>query len=369
MLASDPFTVISSALIQTGNQPPVVAYDGTDEWIAGQNAYALWLPYCLEAQDWSFQRMTGPLTRVGPASWPNFTDAYAYPAGALHLIGVWRPDTVSTPPVGNPWGQPSQASLYPMQYKIIGQTIQTNAPNGLTGEWIADRGGADSYSAAFTAALIAFVASSLHVSLGEDLAAGEKTFQLAEAMLDKAAKRVKESEKRRVPFLANPLTADAFTVISSALIQVGAQPPAVAWDGSDDWIDGWNGYQIWLPYCLESRDWNFQTEIATLERIGNATYPRFSDAFALPVNCLHLQTIWRPDLAGMQPAYLGWGMVTPPDAIRPPAIEYRIIGGVIETTAPNGLMGKYLANPETGDAYSATFNLALAAFVAASLFA
>jgi hypothetical protein len=365
MLASDIFTIVSSALIQTGNQPPTASFDGTDEWVAGQNAYELWLPYCLEAYDWTFQRTQGQLTRIGGSSYPGFSDTYQYPPGCLHLISVMRADV--TAPVGDPWGQPTQAGLYPLQYKIIRNSIATNAPNGLAAEWITDVSGSDQYSATFTAALIGFVASSLYASLNEDLVSAETTYKMAEAMLGKAAGRVKEQQSRRTPLMASPLSGDAFTTISSALIQVGAQPPATAWDGTDDWIDGWNAYSIWLPYCLEARDWNFQTAVLPLVRVGDATYPRFSDAYAMPPDCLHLQTVWRPDLAGQMPGYMGWGMTE--GSIRPPQIEYRIIGGVIETSAPFGLTAKYLTVPAGADAYSATFNLALSAFVASSLYA
>ena len=85
----------------------------------------------------------------------------------------------------------------------------------------------------------------------------------------------------------------------------------------------------------------------------------------MPPDCIHLQTIWRTDVAAMQPAYLGWGMTR--DGIVQPQVEYRIIGDVIETTAPEGLTAKYLTQPSGTDTYSATFNLALAGFVTASL--
>lgn len=163
------------------------------------------------------------------------------------------------------------------------------------------------------------------------------------------------------------LASDAFTVINTALIQTGNTPTVVANDGTDEWIAGLNAYELWLPYCLEARDWNFQTAIASLTRVGDATLPRFQDLYAFPPNCLHLQTVWRPDLAAQQPAYLGWGMTR--DGIMTPALEYRIVGGQIETTAPSGLTAKYLTGPEGSDAYSATFVVALITFIASSILA
>lgn len=365
MLASDPFTIVSTALIQTGNDPPVVAFDGTDEWISGFNSYELWLPYCLEAQDWSFQREVGALTRVGNATYPQFTDAYAFPADCLHLITVWRSDLATTSPDRNVWGAAGRQGLFPLEYKIVGSNVECNAPAGLSGEWLRAPAGSDNYSATFNLALVAFVASSLYASLNEDLQAAESNYKLAEELLQKAGQRVREQQNRRVPFVGSPLASDVYTVISSALIQIGRQPPASSWDGTDEWIDGWNAYQVWLPYCLESRDWKFQRTTGALVRTGDATWPRYTDAYGLPQNCLHLITIWRPDLAAQQPQYLGWGITQ--DGLRPPQLEYKIIGNQIQTSAPMGLMAEWLTTPVDGDQYSATFNLALSAFVAASL--
>jgi hypothetical protein len=165
------------------------------------------------------------------------------------------------------------------------------------------------------------------------------------------------------------LASDPFTIISSALIQTGNSPPVVAYDGTDEWIACFNAYELWLPYCIEARDWNFQTAIISLVRTGNATYPRFTDRFAMPPNCIHMQTVWRPDLAAQMPVYLGWGMMSGAESIHPPAVEYRIIGGEIETSAPAGLMAKYLAQPSGTDNYTATFTAALIAYVASSAYA
>lgn len=165
------------------------------------------------------------------------------------------------------------------------------------------------------------------------------------------------------------LASDIFTIVSSAMIQTGNNPPVVAYDGTDEWIVGQNAYELWLPYCLEARDWNFQTVIAALTRVGAATYPRFADAYAIPANCIHLQTVWRPDIAAQMIPYLGWGMLPPAESIHVPQIEYRIIGGTIETTAPEGLSAKYFTQPAGTDRYSATFTAALIAYVASSVYA
>ena len=162
------------------------------------------------------------------------------------------------------------------------------------------------------------------------------------------------------------LSSDPFTLINTALIQTGNQPTVVAHDGTDEWIAGFNAYELWLPYCIEARDWSFQTAIIALTRVGDSDYPRFSDVYAFPPDCTHLQTVWRTDLAAMQPAYLGWGMTR--DGIIQPQIEYRIIGNQIHTTAPSGLTAKYLTVPKGKDTYTATFNIALIAFIASSLF-
>ena len=123
------------------------------------------------------------------------------------------------------------------------------------------------------------------------------------------------------------------------------------------------------PIASKARDWSFQTNIADLVRTGAATYPRFTDRYAMPADCIHLQTVWRPDLQAQQPTYLGWGMMSSAESIHPPAIEYRIIGGEIETSAPTGLRAKYLTLPSGADNYTATFTASLIAYVASSLYA
>lgn len=201
MLSSDAFTVINRALIQTGNQPTVNAWDGTDEWLAGWDAYEIWLPYCLEARDWSFQRTSGPLTRVGAATWPRYSDAYAFPANCLHLLTVWRTDMAAEMPPYYGWGMTRDGLLTPqLEYKILGQTIQTTAPQGLTGEWLTMPAAADQYTQTFIIALIGFVSSSLFISLNEDFAAGEKAQQMAQALLEQAAARTAQQENRKVAF-------------------------------------------------------------------------------------------------------------------------------------------------------------------------
>jgi hypothetical protein len=201
MLASDPFTVINTALIQTGNQPTVAAFDGTDEWLAGWNSYQLWLPYCIEARDWSFQTEIAELTRTGDAATPRFTDQYAFPPNCIHLQTVWRPDMAAMQPIYLGWGMVRDGIVQPqIEYRVIGGRIETSAPFGLTARFLTKPSGQDNYTATFTIALITFVASSLTAALNEDLGMAEKLQAMAEAMLQKAATRSDQQENRRVAF-------------------------------------------------------------------------------------------------------------------------------------------------------------------------
>lgn len=201
MLSSDPYTVINTALIQTGNQPTTATFDGTDEWLAGFNAYQLWLPYCIEARDWNFQTAIVALTRIGASDYPRFSDAYAFPPQCAHLQTVWRTDLAAQQPAYLGWGMLRDGIVQPqIEYRIIGNEIHTSAPQGLTAKYLTAPSGADRYTATFNVALITFVASSLFGSLNEDLGAQEKTLKMAEEMLEEAASRSDQQENRRVAF-------------------------------------------------------------------------------------------------------------------------------------------------------------------------
>lgn len=128
---------------------------------------------------------------------------------------------------------------------------------------------------------------------------------------------------------------DKLGVVNAALLATGNNPVVVAGDNSDEWRVGSSAYDRMLPVVLAKHDWKFQTEIAALVRTGNSQFPGYQDAFAKPVDCLHLENVWDTYLASLiDPNWYPTGMSR--DGIRAPPMEYRIIGDQVNCTTVTG---------------------------------
>lgn len=134
---------------------------------------------------------------------------------------------------------------------------------------------------------------------------------------------------------------DKLTVINNALIATGNEPVTTD-DGSAQWIAASTAYDRMLPKVLYAHNWTFQTATLQLARIGGSTYPGYADIFQKPVNCLHLENVWRTDLAVNMPQFSGFGVDGM--GVIPPALDYKLIGDQIHCVAPNGVTALYLVN-------------------------
>ena len=142
------------------------------------------------------------------------------------------------------------------------------------------------------------------------------------------------------------LTLDKLTIGNAALIDSANNVVETEGDGSDEWLVISAAYDRLWPVMMSRRNWNFDTRILALNRLGDSDYPPFTDEFAKPPDSLFIQKVWRPDIAGFMPQYQGEGISSDED-IRLPALDYRIVGDVIHTSAPNGATAKYaVANPD-----------------------
>lgn len=117
-MLSDRISIINSALLRTGNNQ-CQENDGSDEWIAGSEAYDAEMPELLYEHDWGFGSDIRTLVRTGASPHPMFTDAYARPADALHIENVmWSLD-----------GTGYQGANTSIPYGILGSSILCNAPS------------------------------------------------------------------------------------------------------------------------------------------------------------------------------------------------------------------------------------------------
>jgi hypothetical protein len=83
---------------------------------------------------------------------------------------------------------------------------------------------------------------------------------------------------------------DKLSIINDVLSETGNNLVAVADDGSDEWNVASPAYDKAVENTLEARNWNFDTAVATLVRVGASPDDLFNDAMAMPSPILHL--IW-----------------------------------------------------------------------------
>jgi hypothetical protein len=83
---------------------------------------------------------------------------------------------------------------------------------------------------------------------------------------------------------------DKLSIIAGELAQTGNNIPAVADDGSDEWTVCSAAYDTAVQETIEAHSWNFDTQIATLVRVGDSPDNLYDDAYAKPDQSLHL--IW-----------------------------------------------------------------------------
>lgn len=136
---------------------------------------------------------------------------------------------------------------------------------------------------------------------------------------------------------------DKLSVINDTLIATGNEPVTTD-DGSAQWISASNAYDRMLPIVLYKHNWPFQTNTLNLARIGTSAYPGYSDIYQKPQDCLHIENVWRTDLAlEFLPQTSGFGI----DGMgaMPPALDYKIIGDQIHCVGPNGVTALYVVDP------------------------
>lgn len=128
---------------------------------------------------------------------------------------------------------------------------------------------------------------------------------------------------------------DKLSIISAELAMTGNNVPAVADDGSDEWNACSPAYDIGVPLTVERHNWNFATQIAALNRVGDSPDDQYTDAYAMPPGSLSL--VWvRADSSGIEAA----------PALDEVAIDYKIINNQICLSSEGGaITAKFVVNP------------------------
>lgn len=179
----DRLAIIQDACTQTGNNPPTVEEDGSEEWDHGSVAYEMALPYAIEARNWKFGTDVRVLTSTGvkPTD-PLFDTAYAKPPDCLHLIWVRLADI-------------------PTIYQILdNQIVLNNTGNQVVTAKIVFAPTIDQVTPTFAMALRAFTASGIYRGLNEDTGSADKAWALGEHMLQTAATRSDQEQPKRAMF-------------------------------------------------------------------------------------------------------------------------------------------------------------------------
>ena len=142
---------------------------------------------------------------------------------------------------------------------------------------------------------------------------------------------------------------DKLKICNEALINTANRPSVSGDDGTDEWTVASSAFDQWLDIRMTERTWGWATMVSEpLARIGDSSYPGYADAFQKPPSCLFIANVWRSELAALvQPAWLG----TPSREYDnlPPALDYKIIGDAIHTTATNSIGGDSGPAQTTGD--------------------
>jgi hypothetical protein len=141
---------------------------------------------------------------------------------------------------------------------------------------------------------------------------------------------------------------DKLTIINNALIATGNEPVTTD-DGSAQWIAGSTAYDRALPSVLYKHNWPFQTALLALGRLGTSAYPGYTDIYAKPTDCLHLENVWRTDLAALVVPKPFGGFYLDGSGVLPPPLDYKIIGDQIHCAGPYGVTALYVQVAVSGN--------------------
>lgn len=189
---SDKLSTIVDCLLLKGQRIPAVADDGSNEWNVCSAAYEHAVAHLIEEHDWKFATDIVDLTRSGDSVDANFTDAYARPATALHIISILLDDMATT-------------------WKIVGNKVLVNAGGATTtsivSAKIVKQPGPEQWPPMFVSALKEWVFSGIESGLKKDQKVADVHLAKADTFLQRARSRTDQEEPKRALFVSGARSA------------------------------------------------------------------------------------------------------------------------------------------------------------------
>ncbi len=185
---TDKLALIQQECLLTGNTPPTVADDGSDEWNVCSAAYEKAIEYMFDKINW--KQITKVTTLVSTGVVPaddQFTVAYAKPQDCVHVIWV-------------------KLAGGPVAYQVLGNQIVLKGTGVATIKYTSSDPLGDGSPAqtqmlrTFMTALGVFVQAGIYRGLHEDLGEARAREREAMALVEEAASRADQEEPKRAVF-------------------------------------------------------------------------------------------------------------------------------------------------------------------------
>lgn len=184
----DKLSLIVDELLQTGNDVPATADDGSDEWNVCSAAYEAAVQETIEAHSWTFDTAIAPLVRQGDSPDDLYDDAFAKPNQCLHLIWVRLNDQT-------------------VDYKIINNQICLTAGSYTpTAKYVVDNG-PQNWPAQFSKIIRMRIRSAIYSGLRDDPKTALAYDQQARDALAQARSRLDQEGGKRALFNSRAIAA------------------------------------------------------------------------------------------------------------------------------------------------------------------
>lgn len=162
---------------------------------------------------------------------------------------------------------------------------------------------------------------------------------------------------------------DKTTLMNEALVMTGNTPVGPGDEQSSEYITAAMAFDQEADLLRYRRTWKFATRIVTLSRKASSTFPGYADVFRKPSDCLYLENVYRTDLGAL--VYSSQIPAMPQSDVRPPQLDYRIVGDDIHCTAPEGATVVYIPFMNGSEPWSigfrAVLRMKMAAFIMRAL--
>jgi hypothetical protein len=181
-------SIINDRLLVNGQRTVNVEDDGSDEWNICSAAYEHGVRHLIQEHDWKFGTTIRNLSRTGDSPDENYEDAYARPAGALHIVWV-------------------RLAGVACDYRIVGNKILLSDAGGDVTAKIILEPGPEEWPPMFVSALNCLIDSGIARGLMKDAVEATRREAAADVYLQRARTRVDQQEPKRALFSTRLRTA------------------------------------------------------------------------------------------------------------------------------------------------------------------